>query len=69
VGKPTPERTIRDFNEARDDWVAMASAVNQLHLAQDITTSTLRHSIFYRPDAIAAVQTNSVKALKALHWH
>jgi len=42
-----------DFNEARDDWVAVASAgpyANNLHLAPDslrqLTTPSPQHSIF-----------------------
>jgi len=39
LGKPAPEgKTILDFNEAKDDGVAMASAgpyANHLHLALD----------------------------------
>jgi len=40
-GRPVPEgQTILDFAEARDDWVAVASAgpyanANQLHLTTD----------------------------------
>ena len=45
-----------DFNEARDDGVAVTSAepyANHLHCASDpIATPAPHHLIFYRPDAL-----------------
>jgi len=41
MGKPAPEGQTMDFNEARDDGMAVASAVpyaNHLHPAPDMTT-------------------------------
>jgi len=35
-----------DFNEARDDWVAVASAGSYAPHSRQITMPTLHHSIF-----------------------
>jgi len=45
--------TSPDFNEARDDGVAVASRgtyANHLHLAPDASTSSFK---FYRPDVLS----------------
>jgi len=47
-------RTILDFNEARDDGAAVASAglyANHLHLAADDNHTSTPSLSFYRPDA------------------
>ena len=50
-------RTIRDFNKARDDAVAVASAGPYAnHFSRQITTSVPHPSLFYRPDALPAAQ-------------
>ena len=57
-----------DFNETRDDGVAVPSAgqyANHLHLTpcRQITTPAPHHSIFYRPDALPNAQPTVSK-----HW-
>ena len=54
LGKPPAERLnhsgFKDFNEARDDRMAVASVgpyANRLHIASDVSMSLL---ILYRPD-------------------
>jgi len=48
--------------------VASAGPYANLHLDPDITMPASHHSVFYRPDALAAPnqQRQSVEALKAL---
>jgi len=46
-------------------WVVCKSAP----CPRQLTTPTPHHTIFYRPDALPATQTNSVKALKARDWY
>jgi len=66
VSRYQKSRTIPDFNEARDDTVAVASAgpyANKsfaLHSGQ-ITTPASRHSISYWSDALLAAQATVSK--------
>jgi len=60
LGKPAPERqTILDYNEAKDDGVAVESdgpcKSSALHSRQ-ITVPAPHHSIFYRPDTLPDTQ-------------
>ena len=65
--------TTAKLNEARDDGVLgrqwhqpdhMQTICTSLQTDNHTDTSSL---IFYTPDALPAAQTNSVKALEALH--
>jgi len=55
-----------DFNEARDDGVAVASAgpyANHLHLAADRQPRQHLINLFYRPDALPDAQPTVSKRL------
>ena len=62
LGKPAPKgKTILDFNEARDDVIAVASAgpyANHLHLALDRIekTTPATHRLGALPGALPGTQ-------------
>jgi len=63
LSKPPPKRqTVLDFNKARDNGVAVASA-GHLHLAADGYHASTSPFSFYRPDALSVTQPTASK-----HW-
>jgi len=65
LGKPAPEKyTILDFTGARDDEVAVASALpcaNHLHLLQTDNRASTSPLSFYSADALPAAQPAASK--------
>jgi len=57
----TIEVTNLDFNEGRNDGVAVTSAGSFAPESRQITTSAHHHSIWYRPDALPDAQRTMSK--------
>ena len=63
------DKTILDFNKARDDRVAVASAgphANHLPCSRQVTIPAPHHSNFLQAGCFSWCPTNSVKTLKAI---